>query len=76
MENTEALIEVSREVVLEVNTTMYMVMSRHQNALQNHYLVVCNKFFGNVVKFKYLGPTGTNLLHSRINEEQIKLWEL
>jgi hypothetical protein len=37
-ENTETLICVSKEVGLEVNRekTKYMLLSRHQNAGQNH----------------------------------------
>jgi hypothetical protein len=37
-ENTETLIDASKEVGLEVNTekTKYMLLSRHQNAGQNH----------------------------------------
>jgi hypothetical protein len=55
---TEALLEASREVGrLEVTTgrTKYMFMSRHQNAGQNHKLLISNKFPDNVVKFKYVG---------------------
>jgi hypothetical protein len=35
---TEALLETSRMVGLEVNTdkTKHIIMSRHQNAVQNH----------------------------------------
>jgi hypothetical protein len=49
-ENTEALLEDSREVGLDVNTknTEYMVMSCYQNAGQNHNLLTANKSSENV----------------------------
>jgi hypothetical protein len=44
MKNTEALLQASMEVGLEVNTekTEYMVMSRHQNVGQNHDLLIAD----------------------------------
>jgi hypothetical protein len=40
--NMETLIEASKEVGLEVNTeeTKYMLLSRHQNAGQNHNMKI------------------------------------
>jgi hypothetical protein len=60
--HTEALLEASREVGLEVNTgkSKYMVVSRHQNVEQNHSILIGHKSFENVAKFKYLGTTETN----------------
>jgi len=50
------------EIGLEVNTekTEYMVVSRQQNVGQNHNLLITNKSFENLTKFKCLGKTVTN----------------
>jgi hypothetical protein len=39
---------------LEVNTekTKYMLLSRHQNGGQNHYIKIGNRCFGNVEQFR------------------------
>jgi hypothetical protein len=52
----------SKEVGLEVNAekTMYMFLSCHQDAGQNHDMKICNRSFENVEQFKYLGTTVTN----------------
>jgi hypothetical protein len=67
--NTEALLSPSKEIGLEVNAekTMYMVMSRDQNAGQNGYMQIGNKSFETVEQFKYLGTTLTN--QNSIHEE-------
>jgi len=67
--NAEIMLEASREVGIEVNTEIskYMVVSRHQNAGQNHNLLIANKLFENVAKFKRLGTTAIN--HNNIHEE-------
>jgi hypothetical protein len=45
--STEALTEASKEVGLEVSTdkAKYMLLSRHQNAGQNHDIKIANKCF-------------------------------
>jgi hypothetical protein len=49
--NTHTLIDASKEVCLEVNTeqTKYMLLSRHQNAGQNHDRNIANRSFENVI---------------------------
>jgi hypothetical protein len=72
-DNTEALLDTSREVDLEEKTekTKYMFMSCHQTAGQNHHIKVANKS-SEVANFKYLGTVVTN--QNSIHEE-IKFWE-
>jgi hypothetical protein len=69
--NTEALIGAGKEVGLEVNAekTKYMLLSRHQNAGQNHNIKIDDRSFKNVAQFKYLGTTVTN---QNLVQEQIK----
>jgi hypothetical protein len=61
-ENTETLLEASRDVGLEINAekTKYTIMSRHQNSGQNQNIRIANESFENVANFKYLGTTLTN----------------
>jgi sorting nexin-29 len=68
--NSEALLDASKEISLEVNSekTKYMFMSHHQTAGQSDYIRVDDKSFQRVVKFKYLGATlmDQNLIHEEI----------
>jgi hypothetical protein len=75
-ENTESLLEASRDIGLEVNSekTKYMIMSRHPNSGQNQNIRVADESFEKVAKFKYLGTTLTNqndihdeIMSSRLN---------
>jgi hypothetical protein len=61
-ENTETLLETSRDIGLEINAekTKYMIISRHPNSRQNQNIRTANELFENVAKFKYLGTTLTN----------------
>ena len=60
-ENAEALVAATREIGLEVSgdKTKYMVMSRDQNAGQNHSVRIDDSTFERVEEFKYLGTTLT-----------------
>jgi hypothetical protein len=68
--NTEALLDASKEVGLEVNPekTRYMLMSRRQKMGQKHSIKIANRSFEDVEKFKYLGTTLTdqNCMHEEI----------
>ena len=70
-ENTEALVVASRETELEVNAdkTMYMVISRDQNAGQSHNMKTDNSSFERVEEFKYLKIT---LTHQNFIQEENK----
>jgi hypothetical protein len=61
-ENSETLLEASRDVGLEINTEKikYMIMSHHPNSGQNQNIRTANESFENVAKFKYLWTTLTN----------------
>jgi len=71
-ENAEALVAATREIGVEVSAdkTNYMVMSRDQNAGQNHSVRVDNNTFERVEEFKYLE---TNLTIQNSIREEIKI---
>jgi ribosomal protein S2 len=47
-----------------------MLLSRNQNAGQNHGIKIANRCFENVVQFRYLGTTITN---QNLIQEEIKI---
>jgi hypothetical protein len=68
--NIKTLIDVSKEVRLEVNTeeTKYMLLSLHQNVEQDPDIKI-DRCFENLAQFKYLGMTITN---ENMIQEKIK----
>jgi hypothetical protein len=69
--STQTLLDTSKVVGLEVSAekTKYVLLSRHQNAGQNHEIKTANRCFENVVQFRYLGVTITN---QNLIQEEIK----
>jgi sorting nexin-29 len=67
--NSELLLEVSRDIGLEINAkkTKYMIMSHHPNSEQNPNIRTATESFENVAKFKHLGMTLTN--HNDIHDK-------
>jgi hypothetical protein len=55
--NTETLIDAGKEVGLEVNAekTKYMLLSRHQNARQNHDIKIANRCLKKCGTFQIFG---------------------
>jgi hypothetical protein len=70
-ENSETLLEASRDIGLEINAekTKYMIMSHHPNSGQNQNIRTANESFENVTKFKYIGMTHrmTFMMKSRVD---------
>jgi sorting nexin-29 len=70
-ENTETLLQSSRDIGLEINAekTKYMIMSRYPNSGQNQNIRTANESFEKVAKFKYLG---TALINQNDIHDEIK----
>jgi hypothetical protein len=70
-QNTETLLEASRDVCLEINAekTKYMIMSRYLNSGQNQNIRVANESFENMSKFKY---SRTTLMNKNDIHDEIK----
>jgi hypothetical protein len=68
--NTEALLDASKDVDVEVNPekTEYMLMSRSQNIGQKHSIKIVNRSFEDVAKFRYMGTilTDQSCMHEEI----------
>jgi hypothetical protein len=59
-ENTEIILEASRDVSLEINAEKTRYIMSHQKSGQNQNVRIANESFENVATFKYLGMTLTN----------------
>jgi len=68
--NTEAVLESSRRVGLEINTekTEYIIVYRQQIARRKYNLLIANKFLQHVAEFRYLGTvTNQNFINEEMN---------
>jgi hypothetical protein len=54
-----------------LQTVQYMLLSRDQNAGQNHDIKIANRSFENVAQFQYLGMpvTNQNLIQKKIKRK-------
>jgi hypothetical protein len=61
-ENTDTVLEASRDVRLVINAekTKYIIVSSHPKSGQNQNIKIENESFKNGTEFKYLGMTLTN----------------
>jgi len=70
IKKTAALVAASKKTGLDIiaEKSMYMVMSRDQNAGQNHNIKISDKSSERVEQFRYLGTTLTNqnFIHEEI----------
>jgi hypothetical protein len=65
--NAKALLDVSKEIGLEVNSekSKYMFMPRHQRAGQNNYIRVANKSFENELHGLHSSPGIVRVIKAR-----------
>jgi hypothetical protein len=70
--NTETSTDNSKGVGVEVNTekTKYMLLSRHQNAGQNHDIKIADRCLENVAHFEIFG-NDSNKIKTRPNSGNI-----
>jgi hypothetical protein len=54
---------------VNANKTKYVLLSRHQNAGQNHNIKIANSSYENVAQFRYMGMTAPN---QNLIQEEIK----
>jgi sorting nexin-29 len=61
-ENSERLLEASRDIGIEINAeeTRHVITSRNPNSRQNQNIRIANESYEKVAKFKYVGATLTN----------------
>jgi hypothetical protein len=64
--NTQTLIDAGTEdgLAIKAEKSKYMLLSRHQNAAQNHYIKIVNRSFENVTQFRYLGTSNKSKFDS------------
>jgi hypothetical protein len=71
--NTEASLDASKEIGLEVNPdkTKYTLISRSQKIGQKQSIKIANRSFEDLAKFRYLGTTLTdqNCMHEEIKSK-------
>jgi hypothetical protein len=69
--NTEAFIGAGKGIGLEINVekTKYMLLARHHNGGQNHYIKIANRSFENVAPVRYFGNDSKN---QYLIQEEIK----
>jgi hypothetical protein len=67
--NMKTLIDTNKEVLEEnAQRIKYILLSRYQNAGQNHYIKTAKRYFENVAQLIYLGTTITI---QNLNQEEI-----
>jgi hypothetical protein len=71
--NTETFTYPNKEVGLEVKAekTKYTLLSRHQNAGQNHNIKIVSRYFENVARLKYIGMRVTDRFRRKIKRRLI-----